>query len=171
MKLTQYGSLAFLIATTGCTPPAKDETSMVTITDPKLNSDICAAVNEYAKTVLELGGEQFRINGHLWKSFSPLIPEGYEIISEFSPADYSQSDDLSQLIGVGTPDSIRVWVDFDAQEPAPKLFMIMDWVEKMDTSCWINISDRGGESSVRVYSNEPKANKGQRATASPSPAT
>ena len=131
---------------------------MVTITDPEINGDKCAAVYEYAKTVVDLGRGQFRINGHLWESFSPNIPDGYEIVSEFSPADYSQPDDLSKLIGVGTSDPIFVRVDFDAQEPASKLFMIMDWVEKMNATCWINIPDRSVESSVRVYGNDPKAN-------------
>lgn len=123
---------------------------MVAIFDPELNADVCAAVYQYANTVIELGRGEFRVNGHLWRSYSPLVPDGYEVIRDFTPADYETPEDISKLLA---PEAkpFYVWVEIDGQEPASKLFTILDWVEESNAGCWINFKDDKIKNSIRIY--------------------
>lgn len=169
MKRLHLTSALLLFALGGCDSPDR-QAPIVEIQDPKIETDICAAVYLYAKTVLELGRGEFRINGHLWRSYSPLISDDARLIAEFSPDDFTSREDIMNLIKGEDRQQTFFRIDMDGQEPAVKLFLLMDFVEASGASCWINPTEGKIESAVRIYA-QPETEAEQGDAGKPDPAT
>ena len=140
--------LIFVGTLISCSKTEDRYSEIVVINDPKIEEDICAAVYYYAKTVIELGRGEFVINNHLWRSFSPIIPDNYDLVKQFTPEDYDNIEDLKKL--VGNRSETKLIVHLRDHEPALKLFLILDYVQSVDQSCWIETSETS-ESIVKVF--------------------
>ena len=164
MNLWKLILIPLLTAVVGCGSSDQELPLMVEIHDEKIEEDICAAVYFYASTVIELGrGDsrgQFRINGHLWRSSTPLTGDAV-VIAEFTPEDYTNRQDISKLIEGIDSENLFFWINLDGHEPAEKLFLLMDFVEDAGLNCWINLTDEKVESSIRVFA--PPKNEAEQA--------
>lgn len=164
--------MTLLTAFVGCGSSDQKPPSMVEINDAEIEEDICAAVYFYASTVLELGrGDsrgQFRINGHLWRSFTPLTGDAV-VVAEFSPADYTSREDISKMIEGADAEKLFFWINLDGKVPAEKLFLLMDFIEEAGLECWINPIEEKVESSIRVFA-PPKTEAEQYGDRKPNPA-
>lgn len=146
--------MTLLTALASCGSSDEKIPLMVEIHDEEIENDICAAVYVYASTVIGLGrGDgrgQFRINSHLWRSYTRLTGDAI-VVAEFSPDDYTTQEDLANLIDGASSEGLFFWINLDGQEPAKKLFLLMDFVEEADLCCWINPTEETVESSIRVF--------------------
>ncbi len=167
MKSWQLALAVSLLALAGCDKP-DHEAPMVEIRDPEIDDDTCDAVYYYAKTFLEIGRGEFRINGHLWRSYSPLISDDDRLVAEFSTSDYTSREDIIEFLGDEQRERLFFWINLDGREPAQKLFLLMDIVEEFGMNCWINPTPEAVESSVRINA-PPKteAEHGEGGKASP----
>lgn len=145
-------SLTVLALLISCSKKEDQYSEIVVINDPNIDGDICAAVYYYAKTIIELGRGQFVINNHLWRSFSPIIPDHYGLVKQFTPKDYDSLEDLGML--VGDRPGTKIIVHLEGQEPAQKLFLLLDYMQSGEHSCWIDTTETT-ESVVKVYSPSP----------------
>lgn len=155
MKWWQLASAVLLLALNACDSSDRAR-PIVEIKDPKIDDDICAAVYFYAKTVVALGRGEFRINGHLWRSYTPLVSDDAKLIAEFTPNDFTCREDIVTFTKGKGQGELFYWINLDSQELASKLFTVMDFVEDSGASCWINLPEETIKSSVRVYSH-PKS--------------
>jgi len=146
-------SAILFLALIGC-GSQKNALPIVEIQDPKVNSETCDAVYYYAAAVLGLGRPQFRINGHLWHSYGPFS-HGSRLVAEITPSDYENKDDLIKLISGEDKENLFYWINLDGDEPAQKLFLLMDLVEDSGARCWINPVEEDVVSSIQIYASAP----------------
>ncbi|MBP6601886.1 MAG: hypothetical protein KA250_08805 [Verrucomicrobiales bacterium] len=150
MKSWQLALAVSLLALAGCDTPDR-EAPIVEIRDTMIDDDTCDTVYHYAMTVGELGRAEFRINGHLWRSYSPLVSDDARLVAEFSTSGYTSREDVIGFLGDEQREKLFFWINLDAREPAQKLFLLMDIVEESGMSCWINPASDAVESTVRIY--------------------
>lgn len=150
MKWSQVTLATLILGLAACDLP-DEGVPIVEIQDPKIEKDTCASVYSYAKTVLELGRGEFRINGHLWRSYTPLVSDDAKLIAEFAPGDYTNREDIIKLIKDEEKDNLFFWISLDGQASASKLFLLMDFVEDSGSGCWINPAGVESENSIRIF--------------------